>query len=133
MNSDVKRLLEAVRDGSVEVDEALHVLKAAPFADLGYAKVDLHRKVRQGAAEVIYGAGKTVAQMEGILDAMAENGQGPNGVRAANSFISRRNASDLAALSAPSTKYSMETAAVSIFCAKVSASDAPNVRPFIKE
>ena len=77
MNSDVKRLLEAVRDGSVEVDEALHVLKAAPFADLGYAKVDLHRKVRQGAAEVIYGAGKTVAQMEGILDAMAENGQGP--------------------------------------------------------
>ncbi len=40
--------------------------KKGPFADLGYAKVDLHRGVRQGAAEVIYGAGKTAAQMIGI-------------------------------------------------------------------
>lgn len=75
MNSDVKRLLEAVRDGGVSVEEALHTLKAAPFADLGYAKVDLHRSVRQGAAEVIYGAGKTPPQICGILDAMAAHGQ----------------------------------------------------------
>ena len=72
---DVKALLQGVKTGEVSVDEALHALKKAPFEDLGYAKVDLHRKIRQGAAEVIYGAGKTPAQITGILDAMAENGQ----------------------------------------------------------
>ncbi len=75
MNSDVKTLLEAVRDGTTSVDEALLELKKAPFADIGYAKVDLHRAVRQGAAEVIYGAGKTREQIAGILKTMKENGQ----------------------------------------------------------
>ena len=42
---------------------------------MGYAKVDLHRKVRQGANEVIYGAGKTPEQIIGILEKMAQNGQ----------------------------------------------------------
>ena len=50
-------------------------LKNQPYEDLGYAKVDLHRQVRQGAAEVIYGAGKTAGQISGILQALAENGQ----------------------------------------------------------
>ena len=75
MNSDVKKLLESVREGSVSVEDALVELKLQPFADLGYAKVDLHRRVRQGAAEVIYGAGKTPEQIVGILDAMVKNGQ----------------------------------------------------------
>ena len=75
--SEVKQLLEAVRAGTVSVEEALHTLKKEPFADIGYAKVDLHRRVRQGAAEVIYGAGKTPAQIAGILDTMEQNGQGP--------------------------------------------------------
>ena len=75
MNTDIKALLEAVQKGSVSVDEALLQLKQQPFADLGYAKVDLHRKVRQGANEVIYGAGKTPEQIIGILDTMAQNGQ----------------------------------------------------------
>ena len=52
MNNEVKRILEAVRAGETTVDDALLKLKAAPFEDIGYAKVDLHRKVRQGAAEV---------------------------------------------------------------------------------
>ena len=75
MNTEAKRILQAVRDGTVPVDEALLQLKAAPYADLGYAKVDLHRRLRQGAAEVIYGAGKTVDQIAGILRVMRENGQ----------------------------------------------------------
>ncbi len=75
MNTDVKKLLEAVQSGEATVDEALHQLKLAPFQDLGYAKVDLHRRVRQGAAEVIYGAGKSPEQIAGIVDAMLENGQ----------------------------------------------------------
>ena len=59
MNSDIRMLLEAVKTGETSVEEALLELKKPPFEDIGYAKVDLHRKVRQGAAEVIYGAGKT--------------------------------------------------------------------------
>ena len=75
MDSDVKKLLEGVRDGSVSVDEALMGLKMSPFEDIGYAKVDLHRKIRQGAAEVIYGAGKTPEQIVGIVKAMRSHGQ----------------------------------------------------------
>ena len=75
MNTDVKALLQAVQDGKVSVDDALLQLKQQPFEDLGYAKVDLHRKVRQGANEVIYGAGKTPEQIIGILEKMAQNGQ----------------------------------------------------------
>ena len=53
MNSDIRQLLEAVKAGETSVDEAMLELKKAPFEDIGYAKVDLHRKIRQGAAEVI--------------------------------------------------------------------------------
>ena len=75
MESDVKKLLEGVRDGSVSIDDALLQLKLSPFEDIGYAKVDLHRKIRQGAAEVIYGAGKTPEQIAGIAAAMIAHGQ----------------------------------------------------------
>ena len=67
MNSDIKNLLEGVQNGSVSVEDALLKIKKQPFEDLGYAKVDLHRKARQGAAEVIYGAGKTAEQIAGII------------------------------------------------------------------
>ena len=75
MNSDIRQLLEAVKAGETSVDEAMLELKKAPFEDIGYAKVDLHRKIRQGAAEVIYGAGKTPEQIAGIVDIMKKNGQ----------------------------------------------------------
>ena len=75
MNSDVRQLLEAVKRGTTSVEEALLELKQAPFVDIGYAKVDLHRKVRQGVAEVIYGAGKTPEQIDGIVKVMRQNGQ----------------------------------------------------------
>lgn len=51
-------MLEAVQQGTMSVDEALLAIKKEPFTDIGYAKVDMHRGIRQGAAEVIYGAGK---------------------------------------------------------------------------
>lgn len=71
---DILRLLRQVAEGAVPPEEALSQLKRAPFEDLGYAKVDLHRSVRQGAAEVIYGAGKTPEQIAGIAAAMGERG-----------------------------------------------------------
>ena len=75
MEGQERQILEAVRQGELSVEDALHQLKTKPFVDIGYAKVDLHRKLRQGAAEVIYGAGKTPAQILGILEAMGQNGQ----------------------------------------------------------
>ena len=70
VNSEARQILEAVKAGSMSIDDALLEIKKEPFEDIGYAKVDLHRKIRQGAAEVIYGAGKTPEQMIGIVSAM---------------------------------------------------------------
>ncbi|MDO4316899.1 MAG: nickel pincer cofactor biosynthesis protein LarB [Lachnospiraceae bacterium] len=77
MSLSIKELLSAVREGSLSVEEAERALRAKPFADLGYAKPDLHRRLRQGVPEVIYGAGKTPEQIVGILDALTEGGQEP--------------------------------------------------------
>ncbi|MBP5156808.1 MAG: 1-(5-phosphoribosyl)-5-amino-4-imidazole-carboxylate carboxylase, partial [Treponema sp.] len=77
MNSGTKKLLEDVRDGTVSVDDALAQIKQQPFMELGFAKPDLHRKARQGVAEVIYGAGKTAAQIVEIVRTMQDAGQGP--------------------------------------------------------
>lgn len=75
MKTEIKDILTAVQHGTLSVDEALLAIKTKPFEDIGYAKVDLHRNVRQGAAEVIYGAGKTAGQIIGILETMKKNGQ----------------------------------------------------------
>ena len=50
-------------------------LKVEPFEDLGFAKVDHHRGIRQGAAEVIYGAGKTPEQIAKIAEKLHDGGQ----------------------------------------------------------
>ena len=73
MNSDIRKILEDVKDGSVSVDDALLAIKKQPFEDIGFAKVDLHRSIRQGAPEVVYGAGKTSSQIEGIIKTMMDN------------------------------------------------------------
>lgn len=73
MNSDIRKILEDVKDGNVSVDDALLAIKKQPFEDIGFAKVDLHRSIRQGAPEVVYGAGKTAFQIKGILDTMISN------------------------------------------------------------
>ena len=73
--TELKQMLEGVKRGDVSVEEAVQSLKMAPFEDLGYAKVDHHRAIRQGAAEVIYGAGKTPEQIAGIVRSMLGRGQ----------------------------------------------------------
>ena len=75
MENETRELLEKLARGEISVDEALLNLKLKPFEDIGYAKVDTHRSVRQGVAEVIYGAGKTTEQIIGIAKKMLENGQ----------------------------------------------------------
>lgn len=75
MNNSVRNILTAVQNGSMSVEDAVLKLKAAPFEDIGFAKVDLHRAIRQGVAEVIYGTGKTPEQIISIVDVMRRNGQ----------------------------------------------------------
>ena len=71
---DILNLLRGVAAGETTPEQALLQLKQSPFEDLGYAKVDFHRSIRQGAAEVIYGAGKTPEQIAGIAAAMGARG-----------------------------------------------------------
>ena len=73
--AELRRLLEAVAAGTVGADDALARCKTAPFEDLGYAMVDTHRGIRQGVAEVVYGEGKTAAQIAGIVRALVASGQ----------------------------------------------------------
>lgn len=70
----LRSLLEQVRGGSVEIDEALQSLTVLPYEDLGYAKVDHHRALRKGFPEVVYGQGKTPEQVVGIVDSLARDG-----------------------------------------------------------
>lgn len=67
-------LLRQVEAGTCSPEDALLQLKLSPFQDLGYAKVDHHRAIRQGAAEVIYGKSKTPEQILGIAASLMENG-----------------------------------------------------------
>ena len=71
MANNILSVLQAVQSGALTPEDALLQLKLAPYEDLGYAKVDYHRAVRQGVPEVIYGQSKTPEQIAGILEAMA--------------------------------------------------------------
>lgn len=68
-------LLHAVQAGQVAIDDAVAQLADLPFADLGYATVDHHRSLRQGATEVILGQGKTAEQIAGVARELVRTGQ----------------------------------------------------------
>lgn len=72
---ELKNILEQVASGQMSVEDALVRSEMAPFEDLGFAKLDHHRGVRQGAGEVIYGAGKTARQIHDIAKALRTGGQ----------------------------------------------------------
>jgi len=69
-----QQILNQVAAGTLSPEQALTQLKQEPYHDLGYAKVDHHRALVQGAAEVVYGAGKTPEQMIGICDSLVQGG-----------------------------------------------------------
>src|SRR5688572_7698668 len=78
-DQEVHRLLDDVRTGTVDTASAsarvLQALRAAPFEDLGFARVDTHRAIRQGFPEVILGVGKTPAQIAAIAQRIVGAGQ----------------------------------------------------------
>lgn len=67
-------LLNKVKSGEVSPQDAMLNLKMEPFEELGYAKVDHHRELRHGIPEVIFGEGKTAAQIAGITEALMKHG-----------------------------------------------------------
>jgi NCAIR mutase (PurE)-related protein len=67
---DIQRLLEDVRAGKLSVARGLERLRHMPFEDLGFAKIDHHRGLRQGFAEVVYAKGKTPQQVAAIVRGM---------------------------------------------------------------
>ena len=66
----IKSMLDQVRRGKLGVNEALERLRDLPYEDLGYAKIDHHRTLRQGFPEVIFGRGKSPEQVEGVVRRM---------------------------------------------------------------
>jgi NCAIR mutase (PurE)-related protein len=70
-------LLEGVRTGAVAPDDAVAELRRLPWADLGFARVDHHRALRQGIAEVVYGPGKEPAHVAAIVGELLDAGAAP--------------------------------------------------------
>ena len=71
-NSKIETLLESVKNGALSVAEALEQIKTLPFEDIDFAKIDHHRPLRQGYAEVIYGESKTPEQIISISQKLLE-------------------------------------------------------------
>lgn len=72
---DIHDMLLKLKNGEISVEDAEIEIKKAPFVDIGIAKIDTHRKVRQGCAEVVYGEGKSREQIKAIVDKMLSIGQ----------------------------------------------------------
>lgn len=94
--NSIRKLLEQVRAGNVTPDQAVDKLRHLPFEDLGFAKVDHHRALRVGMPEVIFGQGKTPAQVAGIFSRLERHG--------GNILATRASAEQFAAVQAVAPK-----------------------------
>lgn len=72
---ELESILDKVAKGEMTAQDAAVKIKTEPYEDLGFAKIDYHRGVRQGAAEVVYGAGKTKEQICSIVQSMLAHGE----------------------------------------------------------
>ncbi|MDP9072914.1 MAG: 1-(5-phosphoribosyl)-5-amino-4-imidazole-carboxylate carboxylase, partial [Actinomycetota bacterium] len=81
----LRHLLDDIRSGRQSADDAVRALRRLAFADLGYARIDHHRQIRQGFPEAVYGRGKTAAQCAGIVvELLSVPGSGPIVLTAVN-------------------------------------------------
>jgi NCAIR mutase (PurE)-related protein len=110
--TELRQLLDAVRDGTVDApaasDRILQALRAAPLDDLGYARVDTHRHFRQGFPEVVFGVGKTPAQIAAIAERIVTAGHSLLVTRAAPE------AYDAVRAIAPDATYHTEARAITL-------------------
>jgi NCAIR mutase (PurE)-related protein len=70
----LREMLQEVQAGALDIDAAMHRLRHLPYEDVGTATIDHHRALRQGFPEVIFGGGKTVAQIETIISSLLAQG-----------------------------------------------------------
>ncbi len=110
--SDLRQLLDDVRSGKLDADTAAarirDAISAAPFEDLGFARVDTHRHHRQGFPEVILGLGKTPSQIASIAERIVAGGQSLLVTRAS------KEASDAVRLIAPAATYHQQARAITL-------------------
>ena len=71
----IKELLEKLSRGEISADNALERLRHLPFEDIGFASIDHHRGLRKGCPEVIFGQGKEVHDIIGIMERMIRQGE----------------------------------------------------------
>jgi len=102
----IRKLFDEVRNGRLSPDDAVDRLRHLPFEDLGYAKVDHHRVLRAGMPEVIFGQGKTPAQVAGIFARLAQH----NG----NVLVTRADEQQLASVKKEAPKVEYRTLARAI-------------------
>lgn len=69
---NIEQMLQAVKDGEISIEQGKQLVSSLAFEDIGYARIDHHRELRQGVPEVVYCAGKTAGQVEGIARRLAE-------------------------------------------------------------
>ena len=86
-NEVLRKLLEDVKNGGTTVDAALSELKRLPFEDLGFAKIDHHRNLRNGYPEVIYCQGKTIEQIKAIVSHLMEKDNNIMATRQAGMYM----------------------------------------------
>ena len=79
----LRQLLEAIQNGQTSVEEALERLRQLPYEDLGYARLDLHRALRNGTPEVVFCEGKTIPQATEILKRLWQHHERVMGTRVA--------------------------------------------------
>lgn len=87
--NNIKNLLLKVKNNEIDIDDALESLKDLPYEDLGYAKIDHHRSLRNGYPEVIYCEGKSLDHIEGIVKLMLKRGNNILGTRASKEVYLR--------------------------------------------
>ena len=73
--AEIRKILSAVQSRRASIDEAIEKLRHLPYENLGFARIDHHRSIRQGFPEVIFGRGKTVKQITGIVKKMLPRNQ----------------------------------------------------------
>jgi len=114
---DLRKLLESVHAGTVDpaaaADRIATAMRAAPFEDLGFARVDTHRELRQGFPEVILGLGKTPAQIAAIAARITSRGRPLLVTRA------QPDAFDAVREIAPAAKYHVEARAITLACGEI--------------
>ncbi len=87
MNKDkLRRLLEQVKSGNINIDETIEKMRHLPYEDLEFAKIDTHRNLRRGFPEVIFCQGKTSDQVRAIVERMLNHSEIVLGMRADNAI-----------------------------------------------